>query len=208
MRPRSPEIIGFDGVDITVRAEGHVSARACGEGSSRSRGSDPPRRPAGAMITSDIMSVDTPHAEAVLKTASQLGIRYYRWGWLTYPPDKGIAERLEEYRPQVKALAELNQKHQICGMYHTHSGPGLVGAPVWDLWHLFQGLDPRWVGVNYDIGHATVEGGYAGWIDSSRLVMNQMRGIALKDFLPGCPQFGVANGSKPDIARIALFGRE
>jgi sugar phosphate isomerase/epimerase len=135
------------------------------------------------MITSDIMSVDTPHAEAVLKTASQLGIRYYRWGWLTYPADKGIAERLEEYRPQVKALAELNEKHQICGMYHTHSGPGLVGAPIWDLWNLFQGLDPRWVGVNYDIGHATVEGGYGGWIDSSRLVMNQMRGIALKDFL-------------------------
>ena len=49
------------------------------------------------MITSDIMGVDTPHADAVLKTASQLGIRYYRWGWLTYPADKGIAERLDEY---------------------------------------------------------------------------------------------------------------
>jgi sugar phosphate isomerase/epimerase len=175
--------IGFDGVDITVRAEGHVlpgrvetDLPAAVEAVHKAGLQVP-------MITSDIMSVDTPHAEAVLKTASQLGIRYYRWGWLTYPADKGIAERLEEYRPQVKALAELNEKHQICGMYHTHSGPGLVGAPIWDLWNLFQGLDPRWVGVNYDIGHATVEGGYGGWIDSSRLVMNQMRGIALKDFL-------------------------
>jgi L-ribulose-5-phosphate 3-epimerase len=174
--------IGFDGVDITVRAEGHVLPErvetdlpAAVEAVHRAGLQVP-------MITSDIMSVDTPHADAVLKTASQLGIRYYRWGWLTYPADKGIAERLDEYRPQVKALAELNEKHQICGMYHTHSGPGLVGAPVWDLWSLFQGLDPRWVGVNYDIGHATVEGGYGGWIDSSRLVMNQMRGIALKDF--------------------------
>jgi L-ribulose-5-phosphate 3-epimerase len=118
----------------------------------------------------------------MLRTASQLGIRQYRWGGLTYPPNQGIGERLNELKPQTKALAELNQEHQICGMYHTHSGPGLVGAPIWDLWTLFQGLDPRWIGINYDIGHATVEGGYGGWIDSSRLVKNQMRGIALKDF--------------------------
>jgi sugar phosphate isomerase/epimerase len=82
----------------------------------------------------------------------------------------------------VKALAELNKKHQLCGMYHTHSGPGLIGGPIWDAWTMFQGLDPRWIGFNYDIGHATVEGGYGGWIASSRLVKDQMRGIALKDF--------------------------
>ena len=134
------------------------------------------------MISTEITSVQTPHAEAMLKTASQLGIRQYRWGGLTYPANQGIAERLNELKPQTKALAELNQEHEICGMYHTHSGPGLVGAPIWDLWTLFQDLDPRWIAVNYDIGHATVEGGYGGWIASSRLVKNQMRGIALKDF--------------------------
>ena len=62
----------------------------------------------------------------------------------------------------MRELAELNEEHRICGMYHTHSGPGLIGGPVWDLWRLFQGLDPRWMGVNYAIGHATVEGGYGG----------------------------------------------
>ena len=174
--------IGFDGIDITVRSEGHVLPErvetdlpAAVEAVHRAGLTVP-------MITTDIMSVQTPHADAVLKTANRLGIRNYRWGMLTYPADKGVAERLVELKPQMKALAALNQEHQICGMYHTHSGPGLVGAPIWDLWNLFQGLDPRWIGVNYDIGHATVEGGYGGWIDSSRLVMSQMRGIALKDF--------------------------
>jgi L-ribulose-5-phosphate 3-epimerase len=134
------------------------------------------------MISAEITTVQTPHVEAMLRTASQLGIRQYRWGGLTYPANQGIGERLDALKPQTKTLAELSQEHQICGIYHTHSGPGLVGAPIWDLWTLFQGLDPRWIGVNYDIGHATVEGGYGGWIDSSRLVKNQMRGIALKDF--------------------------
>src|SRR5271170_5502184 len=119
----------------------------------------------------------------MLRTASQLSIRHYRWGGLTYPADKSIEERLNELRPQMRALADLNQEHQICGMYHTHSGPGLVGAPVWDLWTIFQDLDPRWIGINYDVGHATVEGGFGGWIASSRLIKDGMRGIALKDFL-------------------------
>jgi sugar phosphate isomerase/epimerase len=174
--------IGFDGIDLTVRNGGHVSPErvepdlpAVVEAIHRT-GLEVP------MITTEILGVDSPHADAILKTASQLGIRHYRWGWFMYPPNKGIAERLDELKPQVKALAELNEKHQICGMYHTHSGPGLVGAPIWDLWNLFAGLNPQWTGINYDIGHATVEGGYGGWIDSSRLVQNQMRGIALKDF--------------------------
>jgi L-ribulose-5-phosphate 3-epimerase len=174
--------IGFDGIDLTVRPQGHVLPErveadlpAAVEAVRRAGLTVP-------MISTEISSVQSPHAEAILKTASQLGIAHYRWGGITYPANQGIEQRLNELKPQVKALAELNQEHRICGMYHTHSGPGLVGAPIWDLWIIFQNLDPRWIGINYDIGHATVEGGYGGWIDSSRLVKGQMKGIALKDF--------------------------
>jgi sugar phosphate isomerase/epimerase len=174
--------IGFDGIDLTVRAQGHVLPERVQDDlpvaveTVRRAGLQVP------MITTEITSVETPHADAMLKTASALGIRHYRWGGLTYSAEEGIAQRLDQLKPQVKALAELNEKYQICGMYHTHSGPGMVGGPIWDLWDVFQGLDPRWVGVNYDIGHATVEGGYGGWIASSRLVKPMMSGIALKDF--------------------------
>jgi L-ribulose-5-phosphate 3-epimerase len=177
--------IGFDGIDLTVRAEGHVLPERveadlpAAVETIRRTGLQVP------MISTEITSAKTPHADAVLKTAHSLGIRHYRWGQLTYRADEGIAERLDELKPQMKALAELNEKHQICGMYHTHSGPGMMGGPIWDLWTIFQGLDPRWIGVNYDIGHATVEGGYGGWIASSRLLGHSMRGFALKDFAWG-----------------------
>jgi L-ribulose-5-phosphate 3-epimerase len=174
--------IGFDGIDFTVRPKGHVLPErveadlpAAVEAAHRAGLAVP-------MISTEITGVESPHAETIVKTASRLGIGHYRWGGITYPASQGIEQRLNEVKPQVKALAELNQKYKICGMYHTHSGPGLVGAPIWDLWILFQNLDPRWIGINYDIGHATVEGGYGGWIDSSRLVKGQMSGIALKDF--------------------------
>jgi len=32
------------------------------------------------------------------------------------------------------------------------------GAPLWDLWEVLKDVDPQWVGVQYDILHATIEG--------------------------------------------------
>src|ERR1700677_2818411 len=79
--------IGFDGVDLTVRAGGHglpdrgeTDLPAAGEMGWRAGLQVP-------MITTGIMSVETPHAEAVLKTANRLGIRQYRLGFLNYSAD-------------------------------------------------------------------------------------------------------------------------
>jgi sugar phosphate isomerase/epimerase len=174
--------LGFDALDITVRPKGHVLPERVA--------TDLPAavdvvRAAGlqvSMISTEIKSVDSPYAEAILATASRLGIRHYRWGGLTYKPNTGIAQQLQSLKPQIRALAQLNQTHEICGMYHTHSGPNMIGGPIWDLWLLLQDLDPRWIGMNYDIGHATVEGGFGGWQTSTELAANSMRGIALKDF--------------------------
>ena len=43
-------------------------------------------------------------------------------------------------------------------------------------------LDPKSVGINYDVGHATIEGGLGGWINSFRICGAHLRGIAMKDF--------------------------
>ena len=80
-------------------------------------------------------------------------------------------------------LAALNGRYQASAMYHTHSGVGLVGASIWDLHEILNGFDPKLVGVNYDIGHATVEGGMGGWIESLRITGEYLRGVAVKDFL-------------------------
>jgi sugar phosphate isomerase/epimerase len=134
------------------------------------------------MITADIVDAKTPHAEAILRTASGLGIHHYRWGGFTYTYERSLADQLEEMKPRVAGLAALNEKYKMSAMYHTHSGLRQVGAPIWDLWYVLKDMDPRWVGINYDIGHATVEGGFGGWIDSARLIGKYMRGVALKDF--------------------------
>ena len=175
--------MGFDAIDLTVRKGGHVepervmtdlpiAAKAI-----RSAGLEV------SMITTDISFDSAASSETMLQTASGLGIHHYRWGGRSpYDPVKPIPEQLEALKPKARALADLNRRTQCCGMYHTHSGPGMIGACIWDVWLLFRELDPQWIGVNYDIGHATVEGGYGGWIATSKLTKDYTRGIALKDF--------------------------
>jgi len=182
--------VGFDGIDLTVREGGHVLPERVEE--------DLPKaaeaiRKAGLelpMITAEIVDSRSPHAEAVLKAASRLGIRHYRWGGFVYTAAKSIPDQLAEFKTRVKDLADLNKEYDVCAMYHTHSGVDRMGASIWDLWYVLKDFDSRYVGVNYDIGHATVEGGYGGWISSARVTAPMMRGVAVKDFRWGASAKG------------------
>lgn len=176
---------GFDGIDLTVRPGGHVLPERVEQDlpaaveTIRSAGLEVP------MITTMIADPSSPHAEPILRTAGALGIPYYRWGYLRYAPDKAVSGQLAGLKTQVRALAELSRECGVCGMYHVHSGVWRVGASIWDLWLLLRECDPRWIGVNYDIGHAVVEGGLGGWIHSANLVTSHLKGVAVKDFTWG-----------------------
>ena len=175
--------IGFDGVDITVRKGGHVEPERVRQdlpplvGIIRKHGLEVP------MITVDIVDTQTPFAEDVLKAMTSLGIRNYRWGGLRYEEGQPYAAQLDRMKPRIAKLAALNSRYQACAMYHTHSGTGVVGASIWDLYVLLKDFDPNAVGVNYDAGHATIEGGLGGWINSFRISEPHLRGIAVKDFI-------------------------
>jgi sugar phosphate isomerase/epimerase len=174
--------IGFDGVDLTVRKGGHVTpdrvvddlpraAEALRKGGSRL-----------AMITTDIADMTTSYAETVLRAARKEGVTHYRWDGYKYKEGAGLPEQLRGFAPRVKELAAFNKEVGLCAMYHTHSGAGRVGASQWDLWMLLKDLDKKYVSYNFDISHATIEGGLGGWIHSTRLALPHMGGMALKDF--------------------------
>jgi sugar phosphate isomerase/epimerase len=173
--------IGFDGVDLTVREGGHVLPERVEE--------DLPKaaeavRKAGLimpMVTAGIVSARTPRADAILKTIGALGIPRYRWGGFQWEEPTPVPQRLAQIKEEAAKLGELNRRYNVCAMYHNHSGTE-VGASVWDLWVILKDLDKTWLGVNYDVSHATIEGGLGAWINSFRLVSPWLKGIAVKDF--------------------------
>jgi sugar phosphate isomerase/epimerase len=180
---RGAKEIGFDGIDLAVRKGGHVEPERVKQDLPalvaiiRAQGLEVP------MLTTDIIDADTPYAIDVLESMTALGIHYYRWGGFKWNNGHPIAQQIDEFKPRVAKLAALNGRYQASAMYHTHSGAGLVGASIWDLHAILSGFDPKLVGVNYDVGHATVEGGLGGWIESFRITGQYLRGVAVKDFL-------------------------
>jgi sugar phosphate isomerase/epimerase len=56
-----------------------------------------------------------------------------------------------------------------------------VGGPVWDLYTLVNGCDPEFIGVQYDIRHAVVEGGVS-WPLGMKLLSPWIKTTAIKDF--------------------------
>lgn len=173
---------GYEAVDLTVRRGGHVLPERAAEDLPKAAAAISQAGLKLAMITTDIVDPKSPHAEDVLKTLSSLKIRHYRWGGFRYDLKRGIPEQLAEFKPRVKDLAAMNKQYGVTAMYHTHSGVGQVGASMWDLYLLLKDLDTEAVSANYDIGHATVEGGFGGWIHSARLLLPHTRGVAIKDF--------------------------
>lgn len=175
--------IGFDGIDLAVRKGGHVDPSRVRSDLPKLVGIIRHRGLEVTMLTTDIVDTDTPYAEEILRSMSELGIRHYRWGGFKYDTTRAIPQQLDALKPRIAKLAALNARYKATAMYHTHSGINLVGAPIWDLYILLKDFDPDAVAVNYDIGHATVEGGFGGWIDSFNVVRSHLRGVAVKDFL-------------------------
>lgn len=160
--------MGFDGIDLCVRAGAHVLPDRCEDDLPKAVETIRRVNLEVPMLTAAIVDANSPHAEKIMRTASRLGIRYYRWGGFRYVEGSSIPDQLESFKPRIRDLAALNRQYGLTAMYHTHSGPNEVGACVWDLWYLLKDFNPDEVGVNYDVGHATVEGGFGGCGSTTR----------------------------------------
>jgi sugar phosphate isomerase/epimerase len=133
------------------------------------------------MVITAIVDARSERVEAILDTMRGLGIRHYRAAPFRYDYNGDLAAQLEALKPRIAGLATLNEKYGTTAMYHTHSGTGNIGGGVWDLWLVLKDFDPQLVGLNYDLGHATIRGG-TGWVETSHIAHRHVRGLSLKDF--------------------------
>lgn len=173
--------IGFDGVDLTVRPKGHVLPEKVEQ--------DLPAaveaiRRAGlehTMMTTAVQDAKNDVDRKLLQTAAKLGIRFYRMNWLRYPEEKSIPEAIGQFQETIRELSLLNRELGITGAYQNHSG-NLSGASIWELWDMLRKADHQYMGVQYDIRHAVVEGGLS-WRNGLRLIHPHIKILAIKDFV-------------------------
>jgi len=176
---RALKPLGFGGVDLTVRPGGHVKPE-------RASADLPPflrtLRDGGLevpLITTALLSADDPTARPILETAGRDRVPFFKPGYYRYA-FVDVRKELEDAAAQLRGLAELSTRCGVQLGFHNHAG--YVGAPVWDVARIIDGLDPRWVGYYFDVRHAVVEGGDGGWRAAQSLVAPRLKMIAVKDF--------------------------
>lgn len=177
--------IGFDGVDLTVRPEGHVLPERVEEDLPKAVEAVSREGKKVYMLTTSIDNADDPVAEKILKTASSLGIRHYRMGWGHYDEKKSVEENLSINQTRLAKLAKLNEKYSVSGEYQNHSGiarEGIYfGAAIWDIASVLKNISSQWLGSQYDIYHSTIEGANT-WPIGLKLISPYIRSIDIKDF--------------------------
>lgn len=173
--------VGFDGVDLTVRPMGHVLPKNVRRDLPIAIRAIKESGLAADRMTTAITSADDPLTIDILETASELGIKSYRMGWLNYDPGISVQKNIEGFRTELKKLAELNKSYGMKAAYQNHAGE-MAGGPVWDLGLMLEGVDEEYIGIRYDIRHATVEGGLS-WPLGMKYLAGRINSFDVKDFV-------------------------
>lgn len=101
-------------------------------------------------------------------------------GYLNYDYSISMEKNIDRFHEILTLLAELNARHNICGVYQNHAGNRL-GASIWDLLLALKGIDPNHLGCQFDVRHATFEGG-GSWENDFRAISDHIRTTVVKDF--------------------------
>ena len=174
--------MGWDGIECPVRKGGTVEPERAEE--ELPKVADALKREGMllSVIATNILDANDRVSQSVLRTARALHVSRYRTGYLHYDLSKPIVPQLESFRPRLRDLAQLNREIGIQGGMQNHSGRNYFGAPLWDLWEVVRDLDPRHLGIYFDIGHATVESGVS-WGIQAKLVEPHLVTVSVKDFV-------------------------
>ncbi|MFT4691851.1 MAG: sugar phosphate isomerase/epimerase [Limisphaerales bacterium] len=173
--------VGWDGIECPLRPKGQIEPQTAADKLPELVAALKKRGKQIHLAATGINSIRTPHAETALRAMAAAGIKRYRMAYWKYTNDKPIDKLHAEIRAELKDLVALNKELGLQAGYQNHSGSNYVGAPIWDMYTILKDFDPRQIGMIFDIGHATLEGGYS-WPIEARLVQSHLSAVYVKDF--------------------------
>ena len=179
--------MGFNGIDLTVRPNGHVLPERVK--------TDLPLavtaiKKSGIncnIITTAVESISNTVDIDVLQTAADCNIQHYRTNWFKYKEGLSMEESLLFYQGEVRKLGVLNMELGLIGSYQNVDGLA-AGSSFWEVKKIIEKVNPIYFGSQYDIRHAMVEGGNS-WENGFRLLKENIKIIVLKDY-----KWGKTNG--------------
>jgi sugar phosphate isomerase/epimerase len=165
---RAVKDAGFDGVDLTVRPQGHVLPERAADDLPRAIDAIKAHGVSVPMITTELTSPDAPTAKPILQAAAKSGVRYFKTGYWRYTSSSDVRAQIAAAGTALKGLAVLAREYGIELGFHNHAG--YIGGALWDIAPAIDQLDPRHAGYYFDPRHAVAEGGAGAWKSATYLV--------------------------------------
>jgi sugar phosphate isomerase/epimerase len=169
-------------IDLTVRAGGHVEPGRVEDDLPRVASELAQHGVRIGQITTNITDAGDKTTAAILRTAADLGIAFYKLGYYSYAGFGSLRQQRTEVKAKVADLGELSRHIGIQGGFHNHSD-GFIGASLWDIEYILQDIAPEAIGLYFDPAHAAIEGGSRGWEMGMDLLQERVVMLAVKDFL-------------------------
>lgn len=178
---RAVKDAGFEGVDLTVRAGGHVLPDRAADDLPKAIEAITSQGVKVPMITTELTSATAPGAKALLQAAARNGVRYFKTGYWRYTSSPDVRAQVAATGEALAGLAALARECGIEMGFHNHAA--YIGAAIWDIAPAMDKLEPRWAGYYFDPRHAVAEGGGGSWKAATHLAMPRLKMVALKDCL-------------------------
>ncbi len=178
---RAVKDAGFDGVDLTVRANGHVLPEKAADDLPRAIDAIKAHGVSVPMITTELTSAASPLARPLLQAAAKSGVRFFKTGYWRYSSSADVRVQVAAAGENLAGLAALARECGIEMGFHNHAA--YIGAALWDIAPAMDRLDAKWAGYYFDPRHAVAEGGGGAWKAATHLVLPRLKMLALKDCL-------------------------
>ncbi len=172
--------IGADGVEATVRGNGHIKPEAAADEVPKMQAALQKRGKRIVIAATDVRRADEPLTAPLLKTLKASGVSYYRLGHYYLNLDRPLKPQVADFARQARDLAALNKEIGIQGLYQNHSGERFLGGLLWDAAALLDGIDPDELGLALDTRHLIKDTG-SSWRTALAVCKPHIRSIYVKD---------------------------
>jgi sugar phosphate isomerase/epimerase len=173
--------LGFDGCNLAVIPGGHIPPEKAGAELMRAIEAVAGVGLEVPIVSTAVTSGADMSGRTILSIAGFMGIPVFRPGYWHYGNAPDIETRQMEVQREMMGLASIGRAYNVAMAVHNMSGDN-VGANLFELSAMFRGIDPRWVGYDFDAGYATEEGGAGGWNTALRLALPRLKAVTVKDF--------------------------
>jgi len=171
--------IGMDGIEATIRTDGHITAETAEEDVPKMVADLAKNGQKAYIAATHLLEADAA-TEKLLKILKANGIERYRMNYYRYDLKGDMLQQLRDHKKKAEDLAAMNKEIGIQGLYQLHSGARLVGGMSWDLALLLEDIDPKNLGVAYDLRHFRTDSGLS-WRGALQTCRKHIQAIYVKD---------------------------